>query len=103
MQLTDFSIKEVVAEITESMRRERGDFVHTDPRVWLAAFKIDGEQRVAVIRFGHWQDVAPEIPQLDIQLRINEEEFEQDSFIPEATAADILVLITPEVVKRMHF
>ena len=70
-------------------------------RVWLASFKVDGLQRVASVRLGHDNAVAPTIRQLDIQLRVNEEEFAKDVFIPEASAADILALVSEEAKK--HF
>lgn len=107
MQLTDFSITEVVDpkkrnELNGYLFRERPAFIQTDPRVWLASFKIDGEQRVVAVRIGHAQDVAADIIQLDIQLRVNEEEFDNDSFIPEASAAGILALVSKEIGKRVR-
>jgi hypothetical protein len=36
-----------------------------------------------------------------MSLRINEEEFDQDSFIPEGEAWDILALVSLEVEKRI--
>ena len=106
MKLTDFSIKEITDaaqrdELSGYMKRDRPGFVQTDERVWMAAFKIDGVQRVAAIRVGHDGDVAEDIIQQDIHLRINEEEFDNDVLIPEASAADILALISPEVEKRL--
>ena len=108
MQLTDFFIKEVTDtakrdELNDHLKRERPQFVQTDERVWMAVFKIDGLQRVAAIRVGHANEVAADIIQLDIQLRVNEQEFDNDSFIPEASAADILVLVSKEVEKRVRF
>lgn len=108
MQLADFSIKEITDvakrdELNGHLKRERPGFVQTDKRVWMAAFKVDGLQRVAAIRVGHANDVAGDIIQLDIQLRVNEEEFDNDSFIPEASAADILALVSKEVEKRVRF
>ena len=106
MKLTDFSIKEITEtakrdELVAAMRRERPSFVQTDERVWMASFKIDGLQRVAAIRAGHEGNVADDILQLDMSLRVNEEEFDNDKFIPESNAWDILDLISPEVTKRL--
>ena len=108
MKLTDFSIAEVTDatkrdELNNYLKRDRPGFVQTDARVWMAAFKIDGGQRVAAIRAGHANDVASDIIQLDMHLRVNEEEFDNDSFIPEASAADILALVSKEVVRRVRF
>jgi hypothetical protein len=36
-----------------------------------------------------------------MHLRVNEEEFDSDSFIPEANAGEILALVSPEVEKRL--
>jgi len=108
MHLTNFSIKEITDTAKRDgllgyMKRDRPDFVQTDERVWMASFKVDGLQRVAAIRAGHASDVAEDIQQLDIHLRVNEEEFDNDKFIPEASAADILALISKEVEKRVRY
>lgn len=108
MNLTEFSIKEITDaaqrdELNGYMKRDRPGFVQTDERVWMAAFKIDGVQRVAAIRVGHDGDVAEDITQQDIHLRVNEEEFDNDSLIPEASAADILALVSKEVEKRVRY
>ena len=106
MNLTDFSIIEVTDaakrdELLGYMKRDRPGWVESNGRVWMAAFKIDGVQRVAAIRAGHANDVAGDIQQLDLHLRVNEEEFDNDKFIPEASAADILALVSKEVEKRL--
>jgi hypothetical protein len=106
MNLTDFSIIEVSDaakrdELLGYMKRDRPGWVETKGRVWMAAFKIDGVQRVVAIRAGHASEVAEDIQQLDLHLRVNEEEFDKDKFIPEASAADILALVSPEVEKHI--
>jgi hypothetical protein len=108
MKLTDFSIIEVTDsakrdELLGYMKRDRPGWVETKGRVWMAAFKIDGVQRVAAIRVGHDGDVADDMVQQDIHLRVNEEEFDNDTFIPEAAAGDILALVGAEVKKRVRY
>jgi hypothetical protein len=103
----DFFIKEVTDtaqrdELNGYMKRDRPEFVQTDERVWMAAFKIDGVQRVAAIRVGHDHNVADDMIQQDIHLRVNEVEFDNDEFIPEASAAEILALVSKEVEKQFQ-
>jgi len=52
---------------------------------------------------GRRKDVADTIDQYDIKLRVRDEQFDEDSFIPEATAADILRLVDTEMQKRIQF
>jgi len=108
MQLTDFSIKEIADttkrdELSGYMKRDRPDFVQTDERVWMETFRIDGVHRVAAVRAGHSKDIAEHIQQLDIHLRVNEEECDNDSFIPEATVSEILPMVSAEVEKRVRY
>lgn len=106
MNLTEFSIKEITDKakhdaLLASMKRDRPKFVETQGRVWMASFKINGLQRVVAIRAGHDHDVDPSLLQLDLHLRVNEDEFDTDNFIPEAEAGSILALVSPEVEKQI--
>jgi hypothetical protein len=67
---------------------------------WVAAFEADGEKRYAGICRGRRVDVAEGTYQLDFQLRVNEEEFDADTFIPETKAAEILKAFSEVIMKR---
>jgi hypothetical protein len=56
---------------------------------WLATFEVDGKKRTAGVWSGRRVDVADDIEQFRINLRVNEEEFDADDLIPEAQVADI--------------
>jgi hypothetical protein len=58
-------------------------------RYWLAIFEVDGKTRAAGIWSGRRVDVADDIEQFRINLRVNNEEFDADDLIPEAQVADI--------------
>ena len=74
------------------------EFIPSDD-YWVAAFEIDGEKRYAGICRGRRVDVADDITQFDFQLRVNEEEFDADTFMPEAQAAAILKAASEEFIK----
>jgi hypothetical protein len=105
MVLTNFQL----FEITETKRRDDlngklanpGEFVQTRPNVWIASFDVDGVPYHAGIRLGHRIDVAEDIEQYDVQLRVRDEEFDSDSFIPEASVADITKLVGEQFEKRI--
>jgi len=103
MQLTNFNIQEITDEKQRDELNEKlrdGEFIQTDPRCWVAEFDIDGVAYAAGIRIGHRAEIAADIIQQDIQLRIRDRSWEEDSFIPLATVADILRLVVAEIEKR---
>ena len=63
------------------------EFISSDD-LWLASFEIDGVKREAGIRRGRRVDVADDMEQIDVQLRVGEEEFDADSFISESDVAE---------------
>jgi hypothetical protein len=99
MKITNFSARKLDDSNGElSLAKQKwqtNDFIMTDD-LWVATFEIDGLKRYAGIRRGRRADVAPGTNQVDIFLRVNEEEFDADKFISEADAADIIRLVTPE-------
>jgi hypothetical protein len=65
------------------------DFVPDDKNYWLATFTVGKLRYQAGIRLGHRRDVAANMLQCDTQLRVPEEKFGEDGFIPEAEVAEI--------------
>lgn len=105
MVLSNFAVQEIADvkqrdELNGKLASE--EFVQTDPRAWIASFDVDGVAYHAGVRLGHRKDVADDLTQYDIQLRIRDDQFDNDSFIPEATAADILRLVDAEIQKRIQ-
>jgi hypothetical protein len=73
-----------------------GEFLPTG-EYWLAEFEINGLKRQAGIRRGRRADVAQNMDQFDIQLRVNQEELDEDvPLIAEAQAANILTIVRAE-------
>ena len=101
MQITNLTVRRLTPEEFELAKKTwaSGDFIPTED-YWLATFDVDGETHVAGLRKGRRSDVAPDIEQIDIQLRILDSAFDADSFLPEAQAADILTSVREELEKR---
>ncbi len=98
MVLTSFTVRRLTPEERELAKGlwASGEFLPTD-EYWLAEFKIDGLKRQVGIRRGRRADVAEDMDQFDIQLRINQEELDEDvPLIAEAQAADILTIVRAE-------
>lgn len=74
------------------------DFIPTDD-YWACGFEIDGVKRYAGVCRGRRVDVADDTDQLDFQLRVNDEEYDADTFIPESEAAVILKAVSEEFIK----
>lgn len=70
---------------------------------WIAAFDVDGKKRYAGICRGRRVDVPDDIAQFDFQLRINEEEFEADVFLPESQAAEILKAVSEKFMEGEYW
>jgi hypothetical protein len=72
---------------------------------WLASFEVDGEglKREAGIRRGRRVDVAPGTDMIDVQIRIAEEEFDADRFIPESNVAEIARAVSEEFIKGEYW
>lgn len=105
MKITDLTITEITDptkrdQLLATMQRERPEFMRTDPRACVATFQVDEAPRAVAIRIGHDGNVASDIKQLDTHLRVNEEEFGEDSFISEGEAADVLAAFNVELSKR---
>jgi hypothetical protein len=106
MKLTNFSLGEITDtakrdELNSIMKREDGAFVPTSVRVWMASFEAEGIPRHAAIRLGRRPDIADDLKGYQAQLRVEESEFDADTFIPEATVADIVKLVGEEFEKRV--
>ena len=74
------------------------EFIPSD-EFWLATFEVESQKYQAGIRRGRRTDVAEDIPQIDVQLRVPEEAFDADSFIPESDVADITKAVGEEFVR----
>jgi hypothetical protein len=106
MILSKFSVHEI-ADVKQrdelNAKLADDEFTQSEPRVWIISFDADGVAYNAGLRLGHRKDVADTINQYDIKLRVRDEQFDEDSFIPEATVADILRLVDAELQKRIQF
>ena len=78
------------------------EFIPSD-EFWLATFEIDGEKHQAGIRRGRRVEVADDMEQVDVQLRVREEAFDADVFIPEADVAGIVKAVSEEFEKGEYW
>jgi hypothetical protein len=78
------------------------EFISTN-EVWLASFEVDGVKREAGIRRGRRVDVAEDMDMIDVQLRVNEQEFDADTFIPESQVAEITKAVYAEFLKGEYW
>jgi hypothetical protein len=103
MVITNFIIKKLdnSSGKLELAKKEwaNKEFIPSDD-YWVASFEVDGEMRYAGVCKGRKVDVAGDITQFDFQLRVNDEEFDADAFIPESQAAEILKAVSEEFMNR---
>jgi hypothetical protein len=80
------------------------EFIPTN-EFWLASFEIEGEglKREAGIRRGRRVDVAEDMDMIDVQIRVAEEEFAADKFIPESNVAEIARAVSEEFIKGEYW
>jgi len=78
------------------------EFISSDD-LWLASFEIEGKKREAGIRRGRRVDVAEGTDMVDVQLRVNEEEFDADAFIPESDVAEITKAVYAEFLRGEYW
>ncbi|HWY57934.1 MAG TPA: hypothetical protein VNZ03_25955 [Terriglobales bacterium] len=106
MELTNFKIYEITdanlrAEFNKKLDIDK-EFVQTKPNVWLAEFEADGTKYEAGIRLGHRHDVAPDVEQADTQLRVREQDFDNDTFLSVWKIQEITKLVGEEFKKRYN-
>jgi hypothetical protein len=95
MIVDNFVVRRLTAAERELAKSLWGneDFVPTDD-YWLATFEVDGVRREAGIRAGKRADVGKNHPLMaDVQLRVNESEFDADKFISESQVAEVTKLV----------
>lgn len=68
-----------------------------------ATFEIDGQKHQAGIRRGRRVDVADDTDQINVQLRVREDAFDVDTFIPEAKVADIVKAVSEKFEKGEYW
>jgi hypothetical protein len=105
MVLGNFTVRRLTPAEREMAEKLWADeeFLLTD-EYWLADFEIDSLKRQAGIRRGRRVDVAGDIDQIDVQLRINQEELDEDSpLIAEAQVADIVRAVSKEFEKGEYW
>lgn len=104
VDLTKFTVRKLTSDEGQLAKTlwASGEFVPTD-EYWLAEFEVDGTKRQAGIRRGRRHDVAKDMDQIDVQLRVNEDEFDRDTFIPEAQVADIVKAVGEEFEKGQYW
>jgi hypothetical protein len=102
--LSDFRLDEITDANLRAQLQEKlaidDEFVPTTPRVWIADFKAGGVRYQARIPMGHRNDVASDIVQADVQLRIRDEDFDNDTFLSVSKIRDISKLVGDEFEKR---
>jgi hypothetical protein len=84
MELRNFRLDEITDANLRTQLNSKladGEFVPTSPRVWIADFVADGVRYQAAIRLGHRAEIASDIEQVDVQLRIRDEDFDADTFL----------------------
>ncbi len=74
------------------------DFIFSDD-LWIATFDLDGEAHAAGIARGRRPDVAEDIEQLHVQLRVRDEAYDADKFLAEWDVADITRSVLEEFAK----
>ncbi len=101
MQITNLTVRRLTPEELGMAKKTWAskEFNPTED-YWLATFEVGGEMHVAGLRKGRRLDVADDIQQIDIQLRVSDSAFDADKFMPEARAADILRAVSEELEKR---
>ena len=77
---------------------EYPEFVLSDD-LWLATFEIDGETHHAGIMLGRRVDVAEDVEQISVNLRVRDEAFDDDEFLPLWDVADITRCVYEEFAK----
>jgi hypothetical protein len=100
MKITKLTVRRLTPEELGLAKKTwaNAEFIPTED-YWLATFDVDGEEHLAGLRRGRRFDVAEDISQIDIQLRIRDAAFDEDKFMPEAKAADILRAVNDELEK----
>ena len=104
MTITNFRLHKLSREHSDALKEKLanpGEFTPSEDNAYIAEFEVDGVPYHAGIRLGRRTDVAEDIEQYDAQLRIRDESWETDSFIPEWTVADILKLLRPMIDKEL--
>jgi len=102
MVLTNFTARKLHNGDLEEAKAKWAspEFISSDD-LWLASFEMNGEKPYAGIRLGRRIDVAEDIEQLDVQLRVRDEAFDSDTFIPEWGVAEITRAIYDEFLKLL--
>jgi len=106
MEVTNFTVRKLDNSHGEldlaNKKFASPEFIPTN-EVWLASFEVDGVKRQAGIRRGRRVDVAANMDMVDVQLRVGEEEFDADKFIPESKVAEITKAVSREFLKGQYW
>ena len=106
MELRDFKLYEITdANVRAGLIKKLdtdGEFVQTKPNVWLAEFEVDGTKYEAAIRVGRGHDAAGDNEQADIQLRVRDEDFDEDAFLSVRKIQEITKLVSNKFLNRHH-
>lgn len=106
MKLTNFVVRKLdnTRGELDLAKKEwaNSEFIPSD-EFWLATFEIDGKKHEAGIRRGRRVDIADDTDQIDVQLRVREEAFDADTFMPESQVADIVKAVSEEFEKGEYW
>ncbi len=88
--ITNFQVRRLTpAEATRAQKKWASSEFIQSGEYWLATFEINGVQHKAGIQRGRRAEVAEDTDQFEVHLRVREEDFDNDVFIPEAEVANI--------------
>ncbi|SRR5260370_39441700 len=103
MELSNFSFRKLDnthGELDKAKEKLASPEFISSNDIWIASFDFEGTKHEAAIRRGRRTDVAEDTDQIDIQLRVSEQEFDSDTFIPESRVAEITAAVGDEFIRR---
>lgn len=104
MVITNFGVRRLTPAETKVVRVRWADkdFLASGD-YWLITFDLDGKKQFAGVTWGRRVDIADDIEQFQINLRVKDEDFDDDVFIPESQVADITRALSAEFEKGEYW
>jgi hypothetical protein len=97
MEIKNFSVRKLAPSESALAAKKwaSAEFIQSG-EYWLVTFEINGVQHHAGIQRGRRAEVSADIDQFEVQLNVRDEDFDNDTFIPEAQVADITRMVGEE-------